>query len=209
MLRLIRSRVIRRVFVFASCAALGAALVTAEAPQAQAKSQEVAYPGMARAVATITMPMRVVRFDKAVARAHGYKIVAHHGVSMSVAAGRVSAAPDNTVGGNCGTSWIYLTGGNFEYQYYTGFTIKGAGYDFYWDVNIYGPNAYDNHRTWGYLLKGATKWRGPASGDYQVPVDDGGYYRGYVNTGSYAVLDNGAVCYSGGPSSTTKVTANV
>lgn len=150
--------------------------------------------------------MHVVGFDSAVARAHGYKIITRHGVKMSVSAVHPNRnlRPDNTVYGNCGKSWLYLSPGTLKFYYYTGFAVNSPAYDYHWVVHLYGPNFWEQSRTWNGAMSGTVK-RFPSSGDYTVVVDDTGYYRGAVDTGSYAILDNGNVCYSGGPTSTTFV----
>jgi hypothetical protein len=124
-------------------------------------------------------------------------------VSVS-GASQPNLRPDNTAYGNCGKSWLYLSPGTLKFYYHTGFAVNSPAYDYHWVVHLYGPNFWEQSRTWNGAMSGTVK-RFPSSGDYTVVVDDTGYYRGAVDTGSYAILDNGNVCYSGGPTSTTFV----
>lgn len=55
-----------------------------------------------------------------------------------------------------------------------------------WHVSIVGPYSYDNNRTWGGGLLFRTTWRVPGSGDYNVTVDDSGYYDGKVTAAQWA-----------------------
>lgn len=157
-------------------------------------------------VAVADTTMHISGFDAAVARAHGFSIIMRNGVQMSVPSAHLASGPDNTVGGNCGKSWIYLTGSHLEFHYYTGFSVNTPAVEYGWHVSIVGPNSYDNNRTWGGGLAFRKTWRAPGSGDYNVTVDDSGYYDGKViPSGSWALLDNGGYCTSGGPSSRTYV----
>jgi hypothetical protein len=179
--------------------AVGAS-VTAQVPAITSPSTGVAQG------AVVDTAMHIAGFDAAVARAHGFRIVMRNGVWMSVSSAHLSSGPLNTVGGDCGKSWIYLTGTHLEYHYYTGFSVNTPAVEYGWQVSIVGPYSYDNNRTWGGGLLFRTTWRAPGSGDYNVPVDDSGYYDGKViPSGSWALLDNGGYCVSGGPSSRTYV----
>jgi hypothetical protein len=91
--------------------------------------------------------MHVAGFDALVAEEHGFKIVNRDGVQMSIPLRGSGATPDNTVGGSCGTSYIYLTASILEYQYYTGFTVVLPAVEYGWQVSMVGPNLYDNNRT--------------------------------------------------------------
>jgi hypothetical protein len=184
--------------------ALAASLLfmTALAPGALAETT----PGSHPTGTLLATSMHVVRFDAAVAAEHGFSIITRNGIQMSVPAGQTDGPPKNTVGGPCGTSYIYLTGSILQYEYYTGFTVIAPAVEFGWSVNIVGPNFYDRTGNWGGVLKSARSWRAPGTGEYDIPVDDSGYYDGaVVSAASFAILDNGEVCYSGGPSSRTYV----
>jgi hypothetical protein len=78
-------------------------LLTSPAAQAAAHPASSAPPFRLISV----RPMRVVGFNIAIARAHGYMIITRHGVEMSVPAGHPNAKPLNTVSGNCGDSYVY------------------------------------------------------------------------------------------------------
>lgn len=184
----------------------GLTLFAASAPSHATTAQTPTAPSSHQGVLYET-PMHIVGFDTAAARAHGYRIVTRNGVQMSVSEAQPNAVagPDNSIGGNCGWSWIYLYGHYGNFQYNTGFGLYYNGYDFYWLVHLYGPYFWEQSRTWGGLLYTGRYWRAPGSGNYTVYVDDKGYYRGVVATSSYAILDNGGVCTSAGPTSTVYV----
>jgi hypothetical protein len=201
------SKIARVYAVFAGVAVIlgmtaAAANATAKPNPASAVQKGAVTPSGHLYVTT----MHIVGFDSAVARAHGYKIITRHGVKMSVPVAHpdLNLGPDNTVTGNCGKSWIYLSPGTLKFYYYTGFVVNSPANTYHWTVHLYGPNYWEQNRTWSGGMSG-TKWRAPASGDYTVDVDDTGYYRGEVDKASYAILDNGSVCHSGGPTSTTFV----
>jgi len=87
--------------------AVMALIGTTQAVPANASSvhaRAAASPSSPRTV-RITVPMRIIGFDAAVAKAHGYVIhTDSHGRAYSVKAGTASAAtPNNRVYGNCGS----------------------------------------------------------------------------------------------------------
>lgn len=119
--------------------------------------------------------------------------------------------PMNVVTGNCGTAYIYLQNlGNSLYQYSTGFDLtSGYAYDFDWYISI------------------IAEWTYPYSGSYNFAWDDHGplwpsqhwssgwkvddttapfgtLHVGRVTSGTVYRTD-GAICYSGYPTSSVRV----
>lgn len=152
-------------------------------------------------ITTVTA-MHVIGFDKTVAQANGYEIrTAGNGKEYAVAAGDVS--PANVVSGNCGFSYVYEYGiGNRAIELYTGFSVVRGAVDYSWRVQL-DDRGGTSYRNYGGLLRNRTTWQ-----DDRVI---GGLTRGparahVIPASSFAVLNNGAVCYSGGPSDTTTIT---
>jgi hypothetical protein len=106
--------------------------------------------------------------------------------------------------GNVGTGHRHLLGASL-----VGLSEKGAGPHSAhassdpWNLVISGPYNYENHLGYGGALAFDTSW---SNGAPEIPVDDAGYYNGkVVSSTSYAILDNGGICFSGGPSDTVYV----
>jgi hypothetical protein len=187
----------RRRLVLAASIALLVLAVAAWPAQAssRASARTLARPTLQH----VSLPMRIVRFDRAVAAAHGFRVVTRNGVQMSVKRGATttaSAAPYNTLYGNCGYSYFYLSGGNNIYYFNTGFHVNTAAVDYDWHVDIDGPYGYDRDWYWGGGLAFRHDW---SSGTRSSPVDDSGYYAGDVQNG-LVILVNGGVCYTLHPS---------
>ncbi len=166
-----------------------------------------ASTGATGPVHAVTATMKIHGFDTDVAKAHGYEIrTAPDGRQYSVKIGSSDTlTPDNTVEGDCGISYIYEYGiGNRAVELYTGFQINWPGYYFYWRVRL-DDRGGSSYKTWSGAIPdfGGTVW--------QVDVVVGGLTRGgarasVLSPQSIAVLDNGGVCYSGGPYDDTTIT---
>lgn len=130
--------------------------------------------------------------------------------STSASASSSSASPDNSVSGNCGTSWIYMNpnSNNSGVIISSGFevipSVLGDPISYNWEVNVYN-STYSRTRnpSWSGALTGYS-WSvpdNPANDQYLLGA---GAYDGYVYSSSAALGTNGA-CYSGGPSTSTTV----
>lgn len=158
---------------------------------------------------TQTVPMVLIGFDEEVANANGYHLVdLADGSTVSVPnsqlsseVGSLAVTPLNTVGGNCGSSTLYMfDSGGGKAAVGTSFTVKRPAVSYQWSVTIAGsPGTYV--KNFGGLLKNRTNWT--SSFTWTVPASS--YYHAAVSTGSYAILNNGGVCYSGGPTDATWV----
>jgi hypothetical protein len=158
-------------------AALAATMLLAGAGSASA--------GVPASRAVISRPMVIVGVDAAVAKQHGYEL-----------AGR----PDNTVGGSCGTSYVYLNGSYRRFDFTTGFTInsdRAPAVEYYWHVHVTGPS-YSHTFPYGGNLALRHSWHSSGS----ASVGRSGNYTASVNSAdSFAILANGSVCHSAGPAS--------
>jgi hypothetical protein len=157
-------------------------------------------------VTKVTEAMHVVAFDEQVAAAHGYEIrTAPDGTQYSVSKGSLAgtASPDGVVEGPCGVSYVYEYGiGNRAVELYSGFSVILPEVGGHWQIRLSdrGGTSFKNYNVapsgngiWQFnqVVGGLTK--GPA----QATV---------VGAASFTILDNGAVCYSGGPTATTTIT---
>jgi|SRR4051794_29489353 hypothetical protein len=187
-------RIVKFLAPFACLAALAVASGAAVANAATTNSDT------AHLVTTTTAEMRVVGFDKNVAAAHGYDIrTAASGEQYSVKRGGISAAapamPSNVVGGNCGFSYVYEYGiGNRAIELYTGYSVIHDVIRWHWQVRLddRGGSSYRNYSGW------------INNGIWQVDQVIGGLTRGgarasVIRSASWALLDTGAICVSGGP----------
>jgi hypothetical protein len=155
-------------------------------------------------VAKTRVGMHIVGFNKAVAAAHGYEIkTAADGRQYSVKKGAVTAAGDvsteNIVYGNCGSSWLYYNAiGNSSNKIETGFQLNQAATSYWWLVVMIDGGGQSS-RNWagGLLLR--TRWGVTSTATGMTH----GFSDAYVSTGSSAILWNGGVCTSGGPSDFT------
>ncbi len=198
-MKLIRARLPR---AFAAAAVLLAAVGAALSVPSQASAASATpTPQLLRSIAT---PMRVGGFDPAVARAHGYQVrTAPNGTQYPVKPGSAaSVTPDNVISGNCGFSYVYEYGiGNRAIELYTGYSVIGSVYQWYWQVRLddRGGSSYRNFAG------------GANAGIWQVDQVIGGLTRGgaralVISYNSVAFLNNGMICFSGGPSDTTTIT---
>jgi hypothetical protein len=168
-------------------------------------SPSSAAPRPAEPAAAVRGDMHVVGFDAAVARAHGYQIkTAANGRQYPARAGAASSAvsPDNQVGGNCGISYVYEYGiGNRAIELYTGYSVTGSVYQWYWTVRLDDRGGSSYQRFQG----------GANAGTWQTDRVVGGLTRGgaratVINGSSVAFLNDGRICSSGGPYDSTTIT---
>jgi hypothetical protein len=167
-------------------------------------------------VVTMVTPMVVKGYDATVAAANGFTIVTDsNGVQSSVpvtaaakalvassaplAATSTSAGgvhPDGTGSANCGSSYITLTAHGLSYvEYETGYSVRLPTSGRWWGITVWsGAGATGVSMNSG--LAGAKTW---ASLGY-INGSGGGW--GYVNAGSFAILTDGSVCYTTGPTDT-------
>ncbi|SEC43327.1 hypothetical protein SAMN04489729_1562 [Amycolatopsis lurida] len=158
--------------------------------------------GAAGSTRVVEGEMHIGRFDAAVAEAHGYEIrTRSDGTQYSVRKGApADALPMNVVEGNCGRSWVWEDGiGNASVRLNTGFHVRNAVAARSWRVQL-----DDNGGT------STQPFSGGASGAYWdetriVPgLTRGPGYAVVRSDGSnFAILTDGAVCFSGGPSAST------
>lgn len=146
--------------------------------------------------------MHVGGFNAAVAEAHGYEIrTAPSGEQYSVEKGSPpDAKPAGEVGGSCGRSWVYETAqGNRTVWLETGYQVISGTNAHSWSVRLRDPGGsstvgYPSHGTNGYWVSNRYVG-GLTPGDASATV----------TVGSWAELWDGRVCYSGGPSATTRI----
>lgn len=151
----------------------------------------------------VTTPMTIVGFNAAVAKAHGYVIRTDaQGRQYSVKAGAPNVvSPDNTVYGNCGSSYLYEYAiGLDQVEIETGFTVNTPAVAYWWEYSMRDGGGTSSHTragglaarsSWGDNERWGALTRGPASA--------------WVDSGSDAILVNGDVCTSGGPSDSTTI----
>jgi len=122
---------------------------------------------------------------------------AHKGVS-----------PADTIGGNCGDSYFYMSGSsgtsNRAYYYVSGFdNLPHEAISYNWEVDVNGPNSYSHSDRFAGGLDFRSSWE---TGTVSVPVSTSGYYYGSVyGLNSIAVLFTGGVCFSYGPQADSNV----
>lgn len=152
---------------------------------------------------TITSPMTIAGYDADVAKANGYKIVTlpdgtQESVPVTAAAKKAEQdiiTPFTTVPGDCGTSSVViLDDGNAGAAVSTGFHLVRGAISYGWTVNVTGPGG-GYTKNFGGVLANTPRWTG--SFRWSVPVR--GTYIAAVTKASWALLNNGTVCTSGGP----------
>lgn len=145
----------------------------------------------------ITDPMRVVGFDAAVARAHGYTVkTAPDGHQYALAKGALQ--PATTVDGNCGSATLdYTATGGKAATVYTGFTVDDGAWEFNWSVAV-TDDAGVGTENWGDPLASRTQWYDTWITHHSVT----GYSFATVTSGA-ALLDNGDVCAAAPVSAST------
>jgi hypothetical protein len=191
-----------KIFVPAICTA-AAVVLTSVAASAATSAPRTPVTSSTAVTATA---MHVTGFDASVAAAHGYVIrTAADGKQYSAKQGAAApaATPENVVGGNCGYSYVYEYGiGNRAIELYTGFSVIAPEVGGHWQVRLHdrGGTSFRNYNV-----------QPSGNGIWQIDQVIGGLTRGPAqaivsSAASFTILDNGAVCYSGGPSDTTTIT---
>lgn len=166
---------------------------TADATTAQEPTGRIVY-----------FKMHSVGFDARVAAAHGYEVrTGANGKQYSVPKGAsASATPFNNVTGDCGESWVFESGiGNSSVQLDTGYAVYTNVVSRQWRV-ILDDNGGESTKNYS----------GGATGAYWavLPIIRGltkgpGYAHIRSNGSNFAILTDGNVCYSGGPSASTTI----
>jgi hypothetical protein len=163
-------------------------------------------PAGAAAPRTVTYRIRmtIVRFDRAVARANGYRIVRlPDGRLTSVKRGSGIPEGRNTVPGDCGSSYLTLaSSAPRRYSFLTGFHVNYPAVSYHWTVNVARSGTPGVNFTFGGNLAFRHDWAGSGSRTVQVA---GTYYGAVSPPSSWALLKTGAVCYSGGPTDSVRV----
>lgn len=206
------SRIFRSAFVVAATAATvvaGSGFADASTtlhPPARASSRVLP------AGAKVTR-MTVSGVNRQIAEAHGFKVVTgpggiQHAVPTPAAINpdgtpyRPKARPNDVVEGDCGDSylWIHAVGG-YVSEIETGFDLDDAAIAFYWRVNRSDPYGSDSN-SWGGGLGLDTSW----SGEWDVHGGGPGWETaGVVTPASDALLWDGDICASGGPSDAEEI----
>jgi hypothetical protein len=112
--------------------------------------------------------------------------------------GALSFALKDTVTGNCGSSFIELANksNGAPLHMLTGFTVILPAVDYSWHGGVSGPSSFKYTINFGGVLALRTTWEGQHSTIANWPH---GTWAGAISQTSYADLDDGDICYSGGP----------
>lgn len=154
-------------------------------------------------VKKISVQMKVVRIDAAVAKAHGYVIrTDSHGREYTVKAGsRIGPTPNDTLYGNCGYSWMWEWGvGNRAATVETGFHVYTPAVAYYWQYWM-EDNGGESTHTFAGGLADRSDWGNIATWPDLTP----GPAEAWVQTNSDALLIDGVVCSSAGPEDSTTI----
>jgi len=149
--------------------------------------------------------MHSVGFDASVAAAHGYEIrTGPNGKQYSVPKGspRATVSPFSNITGNCGESWVFEDGiGNASVSLDTGYAVYTAVVARQWRV-VLSDNGGQSTQNFS----------GGGTGAYSAWIKTiGGLTRGpgsaviRSNGSNFAILRDGNVCFSGGPSDSTTI----
>ena len=200
--------VLKRTIIGLTGMALG---FTVLAAPAAASSPAEPATGKAPAVGgRINTPMYVVGFDRRVATENGYEIRRHatgaeYSAKVGTVAGESTAAgalPANEIAGNCGTSWVEFDAiGGLKAQLGTGWDVPLPAKSHQWRVSVtdqigsgravnVAQGLTPHRKSWNRVTTTQSGARGSAYALVETPY-------------SLAVLENGAVCRSGGPTSYT------
>lgn len=199
----------RLLTAFGSAAALAVGLTVLASPASAAPDRAVtaatpagvADAGSSRQLTSLT----VAGFDRKVAAANGYDVRTRpdgreYAIKRGATTGGV-ALPANEVEGNCGSSWVEFDAtGNLRAQLGTGFDVYLPAVTYQWRVtitdqvgvgNVNWASRLNPHRkSWAAVTTTRSGARGSAFAVVATPY-------------SLAVLENGALCRSGGPTSYT------
>jgi hypothetical protein len=203
-------------------AVLASALSVALSPSAHAATA-TAHPARVAAqvqsatvikVIRVTRPMKVVGFDAAIARAHGYTVHTNaHGQPYVTKNGAAVASPQNVEEGECGDSWIDYTAigerstsPKYEADFSTGYTLNavdfGLAIEGYWVVRISDGAGIGDVETANVVDNGVT-WSWSEETFHSVT----GYSLATVLVSSYVYTDEGWICNSAGPYASTTLYA--
>lgn len=116
-----------------------------------------------------------------------------------------SATPNNTVIGNCGSSymWIADAPGDHSFQISTGFDINGTAYDFGWETRV-----SNEHLNWEWSDYGPMAPASTWESGWILEEDEGvpGYtHEAAVLPGSAAFLTDGRMCYAYEPTAASVI----
>ena len=148
--------------------------------------------------------MHIVGFDAAVAKAHGYQIRTNaQGLQYSAKIGSVASPDSDPVKfGACGDSYIYYNAighrsvnPRYIASTFTGYDVTAPVVEGTWQAT-YHDNAGSGTVTDYSATNGTPYW----STEYDTLHSTSGYSWGEVDPNrAFVVLDNGGLCYSGGP----------
>jgi hypothetical protein len=116
--------------------------------------------------------------------------------SNIIAHQKLARPSSDVVEGDCGSSYVFLNErtGTSPYALTTGFNVVLPAFYFTWDVLINGPKSYV-HRYEPYGNISADYWNGA----YLANGSRGRWTANVSSVDSVAILDDGSVCWSGGP----------
>ncbi len=156
---------------------------------------------------TIIVPMVFGGYDSAVAEAHGYRIETLPGgnqISVPVTndakeetrRARVASGivANGAVTGPCGTSSLALTRRGTAVRVVTSYNVVGVSTGHVWNVDVH----FNNGIVFPVGFTGfasSSSWA--ASSTTNTSFNVGGW--GVVTPGSFAILTDGRICYSGSP----------
>lgn len=189
------------------CAAMiGAVLTLLVAGAAPASASGAEHNSTTTFQQRIVVPMKSAGFDAKVAAANGYEIrKTRSGQQYSVRKGtpRGSEALFDIVNGTCGTSWVFVSGiGNAKVQMETGYSVLMNVLSRSWRVVLVDNGGASTHSFSGGATGAVAGWTKEVSG-----LTRGDAFAVINNNGSnFAVLANGRICRSGGPSDRTIIT---
>ncbi|CAM5538805.1 hypothetical protein [Leifsonia shinshuensis] len=158
----------------------------------------------------VTTPMHVGGFDAAIAQKDGFQLVTGaDGITRSVpvtAAAKAAtggksaevASPDGTVSGDCGISSLAISKSTTEdIREVTSYRVDLVALSQHWIVDAISPEGSYEHNFSG--LNDSTTWTGIDNDVYVYSSEHG--VIAHVESGSFAELFDGEICYSGGPTS--------
>jgi hypothetical protein len=200
------TRPMTAVLSVAAASALAALSMPATAGAASTATTGSAEPMTIARVVQLVNPVPDSAGKVTVALANGAVIAidaAHKDLVIARAASDAGTiSPNNRVNGNCGSSYIYVNERSTGHPVHmdTGFDVVRPAVEYAWHAHIAGGSHtgydYDYHASGG--LANRVGWHGQHGSHKDYP--SGTYAAGvYADGSSWALLNNGSVCYSGGP----------
>ncbi len=184
------------------------AIPAARAAEVDGQDETAGQDEAASQAKSVSVPMHVADFDEKVAAENGYEIrTGADGKRYSVkkegpeqaADGAVS--PQGVITGNCGYSWLYYDAiGDSRVQIKTGFHVDRPAVSYWWLV-LTKDDGGQTKQNWAGGLAFRTQWGVKRT----LKNMTHGLSQAYVSTSSSALLADGSVCTSGGPSDVTWV----